>query len=186
MTGCSRYVVTGVISFALGCVLTTQLVRGQAAPKVDGEFTHVSLAVRDVDKTAKAVAALFGVPAPESRIFKDIPFPPSYGNKTMVGKVASVTANGLRIEIIQPMGPSPWKDFLDKHGEGVHHVGWNVSDYSQGIKFLESQGGKWTQGSVPVNFGYVDMAAASIPFSIELIGAGGAKLPPQDWNTPKR
>ena len=57
MTVRSRCVVTGVISFALGCALTTQLVRGQAASKVDGEFTHVSLAVRDVDKTAKAVAA---------------------------------------------------------------------------------------------------------------------------------
>ena len=181
MTIRSRYVLTGVIGFVLGAVVSSALVRGQAATKVDGEFTHISLAVRDVDKTAKAVAEMFGLPAPQSRIFRDIPFPPSYGNRTMVGKVSSVTANGVRIEIIQPMGPSPWQDFIDQHGEGVHHIGWDVSDYGEAVQFLESMGGKWVQGNLAVNFGYVDMTPAGIPFSIEVIGEGGARLPPQDW-----
>ncbi|MBM3778507.1 MAG: hypothetical protein FJW23_09750 [Acidimicrobiia bacterium] len=180
MTLRTRFVLTGAVCMLIGAVLSTALVRGQAAAKIDGKFTHISLAVRDVDKTAAAVAALFGLPAPQSRIFKDIPFPPSYGNKTMVGKVASVNANGIRIEIIQPMTDSPWKDFIDEHGEGVHHVGWDVSNYADAVKFLESKGGKWVQGNVAVNFGYVDMYPAGVPFAIEVIGAGGAKLPPQD------
>ena len=36
----SRYVLTGVIGFVLGAVVSSALVRGQAATKVDGEFTH--------------------------------------------------------------------------------------------------------------------------------------------------
>ena len=181
MTIRSRCILTGVIGFVLGAVLSSALVRGQAATKVDGQFTHISLAVRDVDKTAKAVAEMFGLPAPQSRIFRDIPFPPSYGNRTMVGKVSSVTANGVRIEMIQPMSPSPWQDFIDQHGDGVHHIGWDVSDYGEAVQFLESMGGKWVQGNLAVNFGYVDMTPASIPFAIEVIGEGGARLPPQDW-----
>ena len=50
MTIRSRYVLTGVIGFVLGAVVSSALVRGQAATKVDGEFTHISLAVRDVDE----------------------------------------------------------------------------------------------------------------------------------------
>ena len=180
MTIRSRYVLTGVIGFVLGAVVSSALVRGQAATKVDGEFTHISLAVRDVDKTAKAVAEVFGLPAPQSRIVRNIPFPPSYGNRTMVGKVSSLTANGVRIEMIQPMTPSPWQDFIDQHGDGVHHIGWSVSDYSEAVQFLESMGGKWVQGNVAVNFGYVDMTPASVPFSIEVVGEEGARLPPQD------
>src|SRR6185503_12040733 len=90
MTRHSRSILIGVLGFVLGASLSAVLVRGQAATAVDGKFTHISLAVSDVDKTAAALAGLFGLPAPQSRIFKDIPFPPSYGNKTMVGKVASV------------------------------------------------------------------------------------------------
>jgi hypothetical protein len=176
----SKSVVTGVIGFVLGSVVSAQLVRGQApATKIDGMFTHVSLAVRDADATGKALAELFGLPVPTSRIVKSIPFPDRYGNKTMSGRVSGVMANGVRIEIIQPLDDSPWKDFIDKHGEGVHHVGWNVSDWPAAVKFLESKGGVHTQGSAKVNFGYVDLSALHIPFSMEVVGEGGAKLPPQ-------
>jgi hypothetical protein len=180
MTARSTGLMMGIIGFVLGSIVTTQVVRGQAVNKIDGPFTHISLAVTDADKTGKAIAELFGQPAPTSRVLKYIPFPPSFGDKTMSGKVTSVTGNGLRIEIIQPMSDGPWKDHIDRHGEGVHHVGWTVNDYTQAVRFLESKGGKWTQGNPTVNFGYVDMSPANIPFSIEVVGASGARVPAQD------
>ena len=35
---------------------------------------------------------------------------------------------GLQLELIQPNEePSTWREFLDKHGEGVHHLAFNVN-----------------------------------------------------------
>lgn len=35
---------------------------------------------------------------------------------------------GLQLELIQPNEePSTWREFLDEHGEGVHHLAFNVA-----------------------------------------------------------
>ncbi|MCA9907709.1 MAG: VOC family protein, partial [Anaerolineae bacterium] len=34
-----------------------------------------------------------------------------------------------QFEIIEPIsGPSAWKDFLDAHGNGIHHIAFRVQD----------------------------------------------------------
>ena len=36
---------------------------------------------------------------------------------------------GFVLELHQPMGgPSSFQEFLDKHGNGVHHIGFEVGD----------------------------------------------------------
>ena len=42
-------------------------------------------------------------------------------------KVADIHMNGFVIELHQPIGgPSSFQEFLDKHGNGVHHIGFEV------------------------------------------------------------
>jgi hypothetical protein len=37
--------------------------------------------------------------------------------------------NGFVIELHQPIGgPSSFQEFLDRHGNGVHHIGFEVGD----------------------------------------------------------
>ena len=36
----------------------------------------------------------------------------------------------IQLELIQPNGvKSTWQDFLDEHGEGIHHIAFPVKEY---------------------------------------------------------
>ncbi|MEM2849742.1 MAG: VOC family protein, partial [Candidatus Bathyarchaeia archaeon] len=41
------------------------------------------------------------------------------------------------IELIQPLGrPSTWQDFLDRHGEGIHHIAFVTENVDETVKKL--------------------------------------------------
>jgi len=44
-------------------------------------------------------------------------------------KVAFVQSGDVQIELIQPVeGKNPYTEYLDKHGDGIHHLGFTVAD----------------------------------------------------------
>jgi len=44
-------------------------------------------------------------------------------------KLAFLQLENITIELIEPIGgPSTWRDFLEKHGEGVHHIAFNIEN----------------------------------------------------------
>ncbi len=61
----------------------------------------------------------------------------------------------IQIELIQPNGvKSTWQDFLDEHGEGIHHIAFNVKNTDEKIRAMEDfagakvlQRGKYGSGS---------------------------------------
>lgn len=115
--------------------------------KLDGNVTHIGFVVRDIEKTAKIYADLFGVPMPqitENDLYDY--FPASYSGRNVARvRNANITLGNLRIELCQPLnGPSPWRDFLHTHGEFINHFGFDVgdSDLSAVAAFLEKLGGK--------------------------------------------
>ena len=121
---------------------------------------------------------ILGVKTNPGRVVKGVKFPPSYGGQTMNVKFTQFTANGVGFELLEPLdGPSPWKDFIDKHGEGVHHIGFNVGDATEARMFLESQGGKWTQAASPTS-AYIDMEP-KLPITFEVFGPNPAAAPPK-------
>ena len=159
---------TGVLGFVLGAILAPA-VQGQASNTMSGTLAHIAFAVKDIDKTAKAFADVLGVPVPQAREVRGVNFPPSYGGQKMNVKFLQFQANGVTFELLQPLdGPSPWKDFMEKHGEGVHHIGFNVADANAARTFLESKGGKWTQAPSPT-MAYVDMEPL-LPITFEVMG----------------
>jgi len=99
------------------------------------KFDHVSVVVRDIEKAVEFYQSL-GIG----------PFPPLIGpsgptpltGKTVRGKPADYQidlrhAEGgvgqLQFEVIQPLeGETPVKEFLEKRGEGIHHIGFFVDD----------------------------------------------------------
>ena len=100
-------------------------------------FIQIALVVRDVEKAARDWAELFNVPVPEIRDHSNHNNP----NVTYRGKVADygmrmavIRAGNWVIELSQPLGgESTFQEFLDKHGEGVHHLGFEVGEKRDAI-----------------------------------------------------
>lgn len=142
---------------------------GQAANPIQGTLAHIAFVVHDVDKSAAAFAEVMGVPNVPARDARKVAYPPSYGGKTMAGRYTLITANGVVWEFVQPLeGESVWRDHLEKHGESVQNIAFNVANAADARMYLESKGGKWTQAVRPT-MAYVDMAP-KIPITFELIG----------------
>lgn len=56
---------------------------------------------------------------------------------------------GLQLELIQPNDkPSTWRDYLLEHGEGMHHVAFQVKDSRSCIESAETAGLKLIQHGV--------------------------------------
>jgi 4-hydroxyphenylpyruvate dioxygenase-like putative hemolysin len=76
-------------------------------------------------------------------------------------KLAFIQMGQVSIELIEPVGgPSTWKDFLDQHGEGVHHIAFQVKDTPKVVAGLNEkqiplvQQGDYTGGM----YSYLDSA----------------------------
>jgi hypothetical protein len=90
------------------------------------EIVHVCVVVRDVEKTAKVFSDKFGIgpwririaTTPSSRAsVRDIPV--EYTLKFGYAKLGPVT-----LELVETIeGTTIYQEFLEKHGEGIHHIG---------------------------------------------------------------
>ena len=95
-------------------------------------FIQINLVVSDIETAAKKWAELLGIEVPEIRINH------SEGNENYKYrgkpiscdlKVCNIEMNGFVIELHEPAGgESSFQEFLDKHGNGVHHIGFEVGD----------------------------------------------------------
>jgi len=92
----------------------------------------VAMVVRDIEKARDVWAELLGVeksPIIETEswekthmMFKGAP---SEGK----AKLTFFKLENIVLELIQPVGgSSTWQDFLEKHGEGIHHIAFNVEN----------------------------------------------------------
>lgn len=95
-------------------------------------FIQINIVVSDIETAAKKWAELLGIEVPEIRInhlegnenYK-------YRGKPISCdlKVCNIEMNGFVIELHEPVGgESSFQEFLDKHGNGVHHIGFEVGD----------------------------------------------------------
>lgn len=57
----------------------------------------------------------------------------------------------LQLELIEPdHQPSTWRDYLNEHGEGLHHIAFAVEGMKEKIMLLEGKGFPLQQkGSTP-------------------------------------
>jgi methylmalonyl-CoA/ethylmalonyl-CoA epimerase len=90
----------------------------------------------------------------------------------------------LQFELVQPLGgPSIFADYLEAHGEGLHHVGKYVQDHpaavaevtANGFTALQSARGFGAEGDGA--FAYFQ--APGIPLIVELIEAPRVRIEPE-------
>lgn len=91
---------------------------------------HVGIAVRDLDeRLALYVSGLGLVASPPEEI-------PSEGVR-----VVFLPVGDTRLELLEPTADdSPIARFLERHGEGVHHICITVVDLDAALERLEQQG----------------------------------------------
>jgi methylmalonyl-CoA/ethylmalonyl-CoA epimerase len=90
------------------------------------QITQVAVVVRDLRKTMESYRKTLGWEPWSVYEHK----PPSLHHTTLHGKPveytmlgAEVHCNPVDFEILEPLdGPSIYKEFLEQHGEGLHHV----------------------------------------------------------------
>lgn len=99
---------------------------GSTIPCLD----HVGIAVRDLDaRLALYVSGLGLVASPPEEV-------PSEGVR-----VVFLPAGDTRLELLEPTADdSPIARFLERHGEGVHHICITVADLDGTLARLEKQG----------------------------------------------
>lgn len=125
----------------------------------DNPIGQIAFVVNNVEKAKEEFAEKFG--------FEEIPGTgdlgdPEVGQTMYKGmycpdiqcKIANFSFGSFSVEIMEPNEvPSAWRDWLDKHGEGVHHIAYFVEDIEEGIKNCQKNGmeliqtGQWSDGN---------------------------------------
>ncbi|MEV0601825.1 VOC family protein [Streptomyces sp. NPDC050315] len=97
-------------------------------------FIQIALVVEDIDRALDAWCELLDVPRPHVRITPAEPNPDeTYRGETacygLKFAVLECPERGFVIELHEPdENPSTFREFLDAHGNGVHHIGFQVGE----------------------------------------------------------
>jgi len=136
---------------------------------------QVGILVHDIEKSIKDFAAILGVEEPGWSWTGTLAEAETEyrGNPSEArAKLAFFKAGGnLTLELIEPDHlPSTWREDLDKNGEGVHHLAFNIKGMKETIARLEANGIPLIQkGEYPGGrYAYLD-ASKTMKTLIELL-----------------
>ncbi len=94
------------------------------------KLEHIGIAVKNMDQANKLFGSLLG------RDHYKIEEVESEGVKTSFFEVA-----GVKIELLEATRPdSPIAKFIEKRGEGIHHLAFVVGDINKSISEYEAKG----------------------------------------------
>ncbi len=107
---------------------------------------HVAIAVRSIDETLKLLGELFDLKA------ERIEEVPDQGVKA-----ALIPIGDAELELLEPTDPSGGvAKFLEKRGEGIHHICFEVEDVdrelerlaAKGVELIDKKGRKGLAGKI--------------------------------------
>ena len=94
------------------------------------KLEHIGIAMRSIEEGAKIWEGILGF-TPEAIIEV----------KSQKVRVAIFDAGGVKIELLEPLGDNgPIARFLEKKGEGLHHLCFEVKDIEKLLKDFKSKG----------------------------------------------
>jgi catechol 2,3-dioxygenase-like lactoylglutathione lyase family enzyme len=105
---------------------------------------QVGIVVRDLRKAMRAYNELLGMGPWHVYTYQ----PPLVKEMTYMGRrhdyamrIALTMAGNHIVELVETVkGPNIYQDFLDQHGEGIHHVMSIVEDFDASVARLEAAG----------------------------------------------
>jgi methylmalonyl-CoA epimerase len=94
------------------------------------KIDHVGLVVKDTGASLALLSNLFGFEIAESRIEPEAGF-----------KSTLISQGDVTFELIEPVGPQGMiQRFVEKRGEGLHHISIQVADLEAEMKRLKALG----------------------------------------------
>ena len=127
------------------------------------ELGQVGIVVRDIERAIAYYEEVFGI-GPWALFEGEPERCVSAGREvTFRGRMATAQAGRVQVELIQIVeGENIHTEFLASHGEGIHHVGFFVSDLEErltaareaGIGILER--GRLRQLGLVIDYAYLD------------------------------
>ncbi len=109
---------------------------------------HIGVVVKDIDETTKFLSSMFGLgpwDISEATITKD---------EVIVGepfrlKIAFAKLGETSLELLQSLeGRTIWSEFLEIHGEGVHHIAFGISNWDEVVSKAKEQGARMVAGGI--------------------------------------
>ena len=108
------------------------------------EINQVGIVVRDIEKTVEAYWNTLGIGPWTITPWE----PPLVHDRKYHGKpssarekIAITQVGAVQLELVQQVeGDSIYKDFLEEHGEGLHHLNFLVDDVDHVAGLLEKEG----------------------------------------------
>ena len=113
------------------------------------QVDHVGIIVKDLDRAVAHYESL-GIGPFETLVLKVVGR--SLRGKPMTDlkmKVKMANVKPIKFELIEPVSGtgSPWKEFLDRHGDGTMHIAFHVDDINKEVAFLTGKGYKILYGA---------------------------------------
>jgi methylmalonyl-CoA/ethylmalonyl-CoA epimerase len=103
-------------------------------------LSHVGIAVKDAEATAKLLSSIWNIGQPE--VFDYHPQPEDMiAGEAFAVRLVFIKFGPLTIELLQPLDDkSIWHKFIEEKGEGIHHVAFGVSNYDEMVEKFTEQG----------------------------------------------
>lgn len=93
---------------------------------------HVAVAVNDLDSSLDAFAAQYNVSPISREVVEE-----------QGVEEAMIAIGGSHIQVLQPLGPdTPVGRFIERNGEGMHHIAFAVADIDAALVHLKDQGAR--------------------------------------------
>ncbi len=166
------------VALGIALLVSSRAVPAQAqSPFADAGVQHVGLVVRDINAAVKNYADFLGVPVPKVGEVKNLQLADSFKDGPVGAKIAMFGMGDILLDLVEPLGgASPWRNHLDRVGEGLQHLCVEVNDVAPAVQELVRRGGRQESSS------YVNMVEAlGITFEIQKRGtmkaAGYVNLP---------
>lgn len=96
---------------------------------------HVGIACRNLDAAAGFYQAAFGLTVVSTETIED------QGVREAMLKVADAPAGTSYVQLLEPLGPdTPVGRFIERRGEGIHHIGYGVTDIAAALASIGAAG----------------------------------------------
>ena len=152
-----------------------------------GRLAQVGIVVRELDRSVRMYSELLGLAGWKGytygpRLLEDMTYRGDAGTFSM--RIALSDSDPV-VELIEPIdGPSLYEEWLDEHGEGLHHVGVRVPSLAEaverartaGYEVLQSGRGYGLDGDG--GFAYLD-TLDDIRIIVELLEFPARRRPPE-------
>jgi hypothetical protein len=141
--------------------------------------------VNDIEKTIKNWEQVLGIKIDEPRYIPPKDEVPCFtdgklGDYSDV-RLTNIILDNVQIELAEPgKNPGPWRDKLDRDGEGVQHISFIVPDRKKAMQALDEVG-----APKPYHIGYWPGGTYSFTDAVKQLGVE-INIKTDDDNTGKR